>query len=193
MSHIVTGFKQAHNVLDQCIGNVAFLRSIEMAQEQLIKTFETNNKVMSCGNGGSFCDAMHFAEELTGRFQKDRAPLAAICLSDMGHATCVSNDYGYNFIFSRLVTALGKNGDTLLAISTSGNSANIIEAVHEAKLLGIKTIGLLGKDGGKLKDLVEFPIIVPSNQTERIQEIHIKIIHLLIEGIERKIFPKNYI
>ena len=106
MSHIVTGFKQAHNVLDQCIGNVAFLRSIEMAQEQLIKTFETNNKVMSCGNGGSFCDAMHFAEELTGRFQKDRAPLAAICLSDMGHATCVSNDYGYNFIFSKCIRFL---------------------------------------------------------------------------------------
>lgn len=192
MSHIVAGFKQAHNVLDQCIGNIAFLRSVEMAQEQLIKTFETNNKAMSCGNGGSFCDAMHFAEELTGRFQKDRAPLGAICLSDMGHATCVSNDYGYHFIFSRLVSALGKSGDTLLVISTSGNSENIIEAVREAHRMGVKTIGLLGKDGGKLKNLVDFPIVVPSSQTERIQEIHIKIIHLLIEGIERKIFPQNY-
>jgi D-sedoheptulose 7-phosphate isomerase len=169
------------------------LSAIEASVNALISAFKSGNKVFSCGNGGSMCDAMHFAEELTGRFRKDRPSLPAISISDPAHLSCVSNDFGYEYVFSRFISGWGQKGDILLAISTSGNSKNVILAAQEARKKGMKTIGLLGKDGGVLKDLVDYPIIVDSKVTDRIQEIHIKIIHIFIEGVERSLFPQNYI
>jgi len=189
---IANVFSQAKETLEKFCHDETNYKLLAKSIDQLIGTYKNNGKVMSCGNGGSMCDAMHFAEELTGRFRKNRRALAAMAINDPGHITCVANDYGYEHIFSRTVDAFGKPEDTLLAISTSGNSQNVINAVNMAKDKGIKTIGLLGKDGGQLKDLVDFPIIVPANIADRIQEMHIKIIHLFIEGIERAIFPENY-
>jgi D-sedoheptulose 7-phosphate isomerase len=158
----------------------------------MVESYKNNGRVFSCGNGGSMCDAMHFAEELTGRFRKERAPLAAMAISDSSHLSCVANDYGYDFVFSRYVEAWGQQGDVLLAISTSGNSKNVILAVEAAKKKGMKVVGLLGKGGGILKDMVDVPLVVDSSISDRIQEIHIKCIHIFIEGIERNLFPKNY-
>ena len=158
----------------------------------MVESYKNNGRIFSCGNGGSMCDAMHFAEELTGRFRKERAPLPAMAINDASHLTCVSNDYGYDFIFSRYVEAWGNKGDVLLAISTSGNSKNIVFAVEAAKKKGMKVIGLLGKGGGVLKDIVDVGIVVDSVVSDRIQEVHIKCIHIFIEGIERNLFPENY-
>ncbi|MCB0419791.1 MAG: D-sedoheptulose 7-phosphate isomerase [Bdellovibrionales bacterium] len=158
----------------------------------LVETYRNGNNVFSCGNGGSHCDAMHFAEELTGRFRKDRAALGALALGDASHVTCVSNDYGFEHIFSRQVQGLGRPGDLLIGLSTSGNSENVINAVKMAKNMGIKTVALSGKDGGKLKDLADLTIIVPAQTSDRIQELHIKIIHTVIESVERSLFPENY-
>jgi D-sedoheptulose 7-phosphate isomerase len=169
------------------------LEAIEASVNALIFAFKSGNKVFSCGNGGSMCDAMHFAEELTGRFRKDRPSLPAMSISDPAHLSCVSNDFGYEHVFDRFLSGWGQKGDILLAISTSGNSKNVILAAQEARKKGMKTIGLLGKDGGALKDLVDYPIIVDSKVTDRIQEIHIKIIHIFIEGVERTLFPQNYL
>jgi D-sedoheptulose 7-phosphate isomerase len=169
------------------------LKAIEASVNTLISAFKKGNKVFSCGNGGSMCDAMHFAEELTGRFRKDRPSLPAMSISDPAHLSCVSNDFGYEHIFDRFISGWGQKGDVLLAISTSGNSKNVILAAEEARKKGMISIGLLGKDGGALKDLVDHPIIVDSKVTDRIQEIHIKIIHIFIEGVERTLFPQNYL
>ena len=152
------------------------------------QVIENGGKIITCGNGGSHCDAMHFAEELTGRYRNDRKSLPAIAISDAAHLTCVGNDYGYEFIFSRFIEGMGNNGDVLLAISTSGNSMNIVNAVRAAKEKNIKTIVLAGKDGGKLTDMADIVLIVPHfGFADRIQEIHIKIIHILILLIEQKI------
>ena len=158
----------------------------------MVESYKNNGRIFSCGNGGSMCDAMHFAEELTGRFRKERAPLPAMAINDASHLTCVSNDYGYDFIFSRYLEAWGNSGDILLAISTSGNSPNVILAVEAAKKKGMKVVGLLGKGGGKLSSMCNTSIIVDSMISDRIQEIHIKCIHIFIEGIERQLFPENY-
>ncbi len=159
----------------------------------LIETYKKGGTLFTCGNGGSHCDAMHFAEEMTGRYRKDRRPLGALALGDASHVTCVSNDYGFKFIFSRQVEGLGRAGDLLVGLSTSGNSENVIMAVEAAKKKGVKTIGLLGRDGGKLKEMVDLAIIVPAQTSDRIQEIHIKLIHTVIETVEREIFPENYL
>ena len=158
-----------------------FLQSTEA-----LNNIESGNKIISCGNGGSHCDAMHFAEELSGRFRGDRKALPALSISDSSHITCVGNDYGFEFIFSRYVEALGNKGDVLLAISTSGNSANILNAAKAAKEKGIVVVALSGKDGGKLADLADINIIVPHDGfADRIQEVHIKVIHILILLIEK--------
>ena len=190
---VKNNMEEAHKILFQFLSENKNIESIKDAIHMLTKAYKGDAKVFSCGNGGSCCDAMHFAEELTGRFRKDRAPLAATSIIDPSHLTCVANDFGYDHIFSRYLEAWARKGDCLLAISTSGNSKNVINAVKMAKTKGAGTIGLLGKDGGALKDLVDIPIIVSgTNITDRIQEIHIKIIHTLIEGIERELFPDNY-
>lgn len=150
------------------------------------EALSNGNKIISCGNGGSMCDAMHFAEELSGKFRNDRKGLAALSISDPSHITCVANDYGFDEIFSRYIEAVGNQGDILLGISTSGNSGNVINAVEVARKQGIKTIVLTGKTGGALAEIADLEIRAPrSKYADRAQEIHIKVIHTLIDGIER--------
>lgn len=152
----------------------------------MAQSIKNGGKVISAGNGGSMCDAMHFAEELTGRYRGERPSLPAISICDPCHITCVGNDYGFDYIFSRFVEGMGKEGDVFLGISTSGNSRNIIEACRASKERGMKSICLLGKDGGKLKDLCDLPIIVPHNGfADRIQEVHTTIIHIFIRALEQ--------
>lgn len=154
--------------------------------------FQAGNKVLIAGNGGSNCDALHFAEEFTGRFRGNRRALPAIALSDSSHITCVGNDFGFDYIFSRGIEAYGKEGDFFIGLSTSGNSANVIKAVEAAKELGMKTIVLLGKDGGKLKGMCDYEFVIPGATSDRIQEIHMMILHIIIEGVEKIMFPENY-
>ena len=150
------------------------------------EALSNGNKIISCGNGGSMCDAMHFAEELSGKFRNDRKGLAALSISDPSHITCVANDYGFDEVFSRYVEAVGNEGDILLGISTSGNSGNVINAVKIERKQGIKTIVLTGKTGGTLAELADLEIRAPQSEyADRAQEIHIKVIHTLIYGIER--------
>jgi D-sedoheptulose 7-phosphate isomerase len=193
MNFIQSSLQEAHQTISKFIEDPKNVDLIGQAIELFVTSFKNDGRVYSCGNGGSMCDAMHFAEELTGRYRKDRAPLPATTVADASHITCVANDFGFDHIFSRFVEAWGQKGDTLLAISTSGNSANIIKAVEVARSKGMKIVGLLGKDGGKLKDMVDVPIVVPAFIADRIQEVHIKCIHIFIEGIERQLFPKNYL
>jgi D-sedoheptulose 7-phosphate isomerase len=184
-------FEESSNILNQFQTEQNF-NKIEEAVLIMANALKKGNKIISCGNGGSMCDAMHFAEELSGRFRDNRKGLAAVSISDPSHITCVGNDYGFDYIFSRYLEALGQEGDILLGISTSGNSKNVILAVEKAKELGIKTIVLTGKDGGKLADLAELEIRAPFSQyADRAQEIHIKIIHNLILGIEKEILTNN--
>lgn len=192
MDFIRHSFQDAHNVLTKFISDEQNILKVDTAVKTMVETYKNNGRVFSCGNGGSMCDAMHFAEELTGRFRKERRPLGAMAISDSSHISCVANDYGYDFIFSKYLEAWGNKGDVLLAISTSGNSPNVINAVNAAKAKGMKVVGLLGKGGGKMKDMVDVALIVDSNISDRIQEIHIKCIHIMIEGIERNLFPENY-
>ncbi|HIG87058.1 MAG TPA: SIS domain-containing protein [Planctomycetes bacterium] len=157
------------------------------------KTLQAGGLLMSCGNGGSMCDAMHFAEEFTGRFRGDRRALPAIAFSDPSHLTCIANDFGYEEVFAREVEAYGKQGDLLLVISTSGNSPNIERAIAAAKQRGIHVVGLLGKGGGKALTQVDTAIVVPEATTsDRIQELHIKVLHIVIEAVERELIPENY-
>jgi len=166
---------------------------MEKIAEEICDLFQKGNKILICGNGGSATDAMHFAEEFTGRFRKNRPALPALALTDSSHITCVGNDFGFDKIFSRGVEAFGKKGDLLIAISTSGNSANIFEAVKVAESKELKIFSLLGKNGGNLKGLCEFELIIPGETSDRIQELHMSILHIIIEIVERKMFPMNYL
>lgn len=164
----------------------------EKISTDLAGIFNAGNKVLIAGNGGSNCDALHFAEEFTGRFRGNRRALPAIAISDSSHITCVGNDFGFDYIFSRGVEAYGKEGDLFIGLSTSGNSANIVKAVEAAKSLGMKTLVLLGKDGGKLKGMCDYEYVIPGETSDRIQEIHMMILHIIIEGVEKIMFPENY-
>ena len=188
----LSSLQDAQKALNAFVENKDNVEKINSAISVMVESFKNNGRMFSCGNGGSMCDAMHFAEELTGRFRKERKPLAAMAINDPSHLTCVSNDYGYDFVFSRYIEAWGNPGDVLLAISTSGNSPNVLLAVEAAKKKGMKVVGLLGKGGGKLKDMVDVALVIDSPVSDRIQEIHIKCIHIFIEGIERSLFPENY-
>lgn len=192
MSFIRSSLVEAQETLNRFIEDEQNLTKIEESIQLFVDSFKNGGRVFSCGNGGSMCDSLHFAEELTGRYRKDRAPLPATGISEAGHITCIANDFGFDHIFSRFVEAWGQKGDVLLAISTSGNSANVIKAAEVAKSKGMKIVGLLGKDGGKLKSMVDVPLIIPCPITDRVQEVHIKCIHIFIEGIERQLFPENY-
>lgn len=185
MSDIKTHFLEAQHVLSTFLANEENFVKIEAAGKVFVEAVKSGKKIISCGNGGSMCDAMHFAEELSGRYRDDRPALPAIAISDSSHISCVANDYGYGAIFSRMVEALGQEGDVLLAISTSGNSENILRAIDAAKSRGIKIIGLTGKDGGKMAALCDVELRAPkSDFADHAQEIHIKIIHSLIGYIE---------
>lgn len=165
------------------------LNKIDLAASQMSDVLKAGNKIIACGNGGSMSDAMHFAEELSGKFREDRKALAAIAISDPSYLSCVANDFGYDKVFSRFIEAIGHKGDLLLAISTSGNSANVIEAVKAAKTKGITCVILSGKDGGSLAAMADIEIRAPqSKHSDRAQEIHIKVIHSLIQLIEEKLF-----
>jgi D-sedoheptulose 7-phosphate isomerase len=190
--HILTSFTEARECLDVFMADQSNLDSVERFVDLLESTFQNGGKVYSAGNGGSHCDAMHFAEEWTGRYRKDRKPLPAMAFSDVSHITCTSNDYGFEHIFERMVDAFGGKDDVFLAITTSGNSENLILAAQAAKQKGMKVVGLLGKGGGKLKSLCDIPIVVPGATSDRIQELHIKIIHIAIECTERRLFPELY-
>ncbi len=163
--------------------------AIERAAQLMAQSLTAGGKLLSCGNGGSMCDAMHFAEELSGRYRNDRPALAALSLSDPSHLTCVGNDYGFEHVFSRAIEALGRPGDVLLAISTSGNSPNVLRAAQVARDRGLHVVGLTGKDGGKLAALCTVEVRVPhAGYADRIQEVHIKVIHTLIQRIEQLSF-----
>ena len=182
---IHSNFLEAQKALNDFISNDKNIKNISDAVELMTSALKNDGKIISCGNGGSMCDAMHFAEEMTGRFRDDRKPLAAISISDPSHLSCVANDYGYEWVFSRYIEAIGKKGDVLLAISTSGNSKNILAAISSAKKMGIKIVGLTGKDGGQMSSLCDVEIrAANSTYADRAQEIHIKIIHSLIHCIE---------
>jgi len=182
---IKENFIEASQVLNQFINDENNWINLEKAGNLMVASLLKGGKIISCGNGGSMSDAMHFAEELTGRFRDNREGLAAISISDPTHITCVGNDFGFDYIFSRYVEAVGKKEDILLAISTSGNSANILKAVVSAKEKGMVVIALTGKTGGKLKDLSDIELRIPhEGYSDRIQEIHIQIIHSLIHYIE---------
>jgi len=177
---------EAQQVLDRFIKDEGCINAIDEAAALLAESFKKGGKVISCGNGGSHCDAMHFAEELTGRYRDDRPAYPAIAVSDVSHISCVSNDYGYDFVFSRYLEGLGQEGDVLLGISTSGNSGNILKAVEAARKKGMKVILLSGKDGGKMAGMADVEIRVPHfGYADRIQEVHIKAIHIMIQLIEK--------
>ncbi len=184
-TNIRSELQEAQRVLASFLSEEKNFLSIERAGSLLVSCFRAGGKVISCGNGGSMCDAMHFAEELSGRFRKDRKPLPALAVSDPSYLSCTANDYGYENVFSRYVEAFGQSGDVLLAISTSGNSANVLKAAETAKSKGMAVIGLTGKDGGKLAPLCDAEVRAPHSPfADRAQEIHIKVIHCLINFIE---------
>ena len=189
MNNLITqSLQESQQVLADFLSNPAKIESIEKAADVLVEALKKGNKILSCGNGGSHCDAMHFAEELSGRYRENRPALAAMAISDPSHISCVSNDFGYNYIFSRFIEGLGNKGDVLVGISTSGNSANIIEAVKAAQAKGMEVILLTGKDGGQLAAYGCHEIRVDHfGYADRIQEIHIKVIHILIQLIESKL------
>lgn len=190
--NIKASFLEAQDTLSAFIAQENNFKQVEAFVDLLYTAFTSGNKVYSAGNGGSHCDAMHFAEEWTGRYRKDRKPLPAIAFSDPSHLSCTSNDYGFEHVFERMIDAFGGEGDVFVGITTSGNSKNILLAAEAAKKKGMKVVGLLGKDGGPMKQLCDIPIIVPGDTTDRIQELHIKVIHVAIECTERRLFPELY-
>ncbi|NVJ57118.1 MAG: D-sedoheptulose 7-phosphate isomerase [Vibrionaceae bacterium] len=178
---------EAADVLNKFLSDENNIAQIESAAKMIADSFKQGGKVLSCGNGGSHCDAMHFAEELTGRYRENRPGFPGIAISDPSHLSCVSNDFGYDHVFSRYVEAVGSQGDVLFGLSTSGNSGNILKAIDAAKAKGMKSIALTGKDGGKMAGLADIEIRVPHfGYADRIQEIHIKIIHIIIQIIEKE-------
>lgn len=177
--------EEAQRVIRTFLEDRRNIEPIQAAGELMVASLQSGGKIISCGNGGSMCDAMHFAEELSGRYRSDRPALAAIAISDPSHLSCTANDYGYEFVFSRFVEAMGREGDVLLAISTSGNSANVVRAAQAAKSRGMKVVALTGKGGGQLAGIADVLIDIPHQGfADRIQEMHIKIIHILIHFIE---------
>ena len=191
---VLTNLKQSQLALEQLLASPETLANIAAAADVIGKSFEAGGRVFSCGNGGSMCDAMHFAEELSGRYRNDRKALPAVSISDPSHISCVGNDYGYDFIFSRYLEAHARNGDVLLGISTSGKSANVIKAAEYARANGVYVVTLTGKAESELGKLADVDVVTPgtSGYADRVQELHIKVIHILIELVERRFFPTNY-
>jgi D-sedoheptulose 7-phosphate isomerase len=193
-TYIQASLAEARNAVDQLLRSETTLANIEAAANLLVTVFDSGGRAFSCGNGGSMCDAMHFSEELTGRFRKNRSGMAAIAISDATHITCVANDYGYDQIFARYLESHACPGDVLLAISTSGKSPSVLKAAETAKDSGLHVIGLTGLKNSPLEALCDIPICTEAGEfADRIQELHIKVIHILIELIERQKFPSNFV
>ena len=190
--NIRNSYLTAFETVKTFVENEENIEKTEKIAQELAQAYKNGKKSLIAGNGGSNCDAMHFAEEFTGRFRKYRKALPSISISDSSHITCVGNDYGFDFIFAKGVEAFGQEGDFFFGISTSGNSKNVIEAVKMAKEKKLKTVALLGKDGGKLKGVCDYEFIIPGETSDRIQEVHMMILHIIIEGVERTLFPENY-
>jgi D-sedoheptulose 7-phosphate isomerase len=190
---VKSALAEAADSLSRLQSDSAMLERIAQAGALLADTFAAGGRAYSCGNGGSMCDAMHFAEELTGRFRDDRRGYAALAISDPGHLTCVGNDYGYERVFARFVEAHGRAGDVLLAITTSGTSRNVVAAAQSARGLGMKVIALTGRAATPITELADIALVTPGGRyADRVQELHIKVIHILIELVERRLAPDNY-
>jgi len=184
---------EASLTLEAFLSDEENLRAVERFANAACATLTRGGRIYVCGNGGSMSDAMHFAEELSGRFRKERAALSALSFSDPATLSCIANDFGYEEVFARQVEAHGRAGDLLVTLSTTGESANLLAATRVARELGLTTVALLGRGGGKLASEVDVPIIVPHATTsDRIQEVHLQILHAAIEAIERRLFPENY-
>ena len=190
--HILNSYEESLNIIQNFIKNRKNIDLTKQIGEKISEIFKNGNKIIICGNGGSACDAMHFAEEFTGRYRKNRKALPVISLTDSSHITCVGNDYGFEYIFSRGVEAYCKKGDMVIGISTSGNSENVIKAIEKAKTLDAYTFSPLGKDGGKIKGMCDYEFIIPGETSDRIQELHMIILHIIIESVERILFPDLY-
>lgn len=190
---ILDALLESRDAVNKLIKNEETIRAIAQSGSLIIEAFKKNNRIFSCGNGGSMCDSIHFAEELSGRYRDDRKGLPAIAIADPGHITCVGNDYGYEYIFSRYLQAHARGGDILVAISTSGNSPNVVKAAEYALSKNIEVIALTGNVKSKLSALASIEICTPVGRyADRVQEVHIKVIHILIELVERTLFPENY-
>ena len=185
-------FADARALVEWLESDEPTLGTVEAMAGEMVAVLRGGGRLLSCGNGGSLCDASHFAEELSGRYRDDRPALSALALTDAGHMSCVANDFGYDQVFARGVEAQGREGDILVGFTTSGNSPNVLAAMRVARDRGLRVFGLLGKGGGEARDLCDRSIVVPSADTGRIQEIHIKVVHALIELIEREMYPENY-
>ena len=168
------------------------LATVDAMADEIATSLKAGGRLVTCGNGGSMCDAMHMAEELSARYRDDRPALDALALSDPSYLSCTANDFGYDRVFARGVEAYGRAGDVLVVFTTSGNSPNALAALEVAGERGMRRFGMLGKGGGKALPLCDHAIVVPSDMTDRIQEMHIKVVHMVIEGIERRLFPNNY-
>ena len=190
---VKASLREAQMALEALIADQASQQKIAVAAGLLGDALAQRGRIFSCGNGGSMCDAMHFAEELTGRYRLDRAPLAAVAISDVSHMSCVSNDLSYEEVFSRYLQAHGRSGDCLVAMTTSGTSKNVIRAVHTARQLGMRVVLLSGRVNPELEALCDVYLCTPGGKfADRVQELHIKVLHILIELIERRLFPGNY-
>jgi D-sedoheptulose 7-phosphate isomerase len=193
IEHIKASLTEAQTTLETFSNSAHSLETVAQAAQLLINAFENSGRAFSCGNGGSMCDAMHFAEEFTGRFRLDRPGIAALAISDPSYMSCVANDYGYDQVFSRFLESHGRTGDVLLAISTSGKSLSVLNAARVASKIGMRVIGLTGQPGSDLASLCDVCIEAPAGRfADRVQEMHIKIIHILIELVERALCPQNY-
>lgn len=190
---IKAALMEAQTALEALIANDEAIAAVDCASKAMAQAISSGHKILSCGNGGSLCDSMHFAEEMTGRFRQDRPGFAAIAIADASHMSCVGNDYGYEEVFARYVSAVGQKGDVLLAITTSGTSKNVLKAVATAKEKGMIVVGLTGKQESPLAKEADIAIVTPAGRwADRVQELHIKCIHIMIEQVERILAPENY-
>lgn len=190
---IKAALMEAQMALEALIANDEAIAAVDCASKAMAQAISSGHKILSCGNGGSLCDSMHFAEEMTGRFRQDRPGFAAIAIADASHMSCVGNDYGYEQVFARYVSAVGQKGDVLLAITTSGTSKNVLKAVAAAKEKGMIVVGLTGKQESPLAKEADIAIVTPAGRwADRVQELHIKCIHIMIEQVERILAPENY-
>lgn len=190
LEHVRASIASAAQAAKDLLADESALAAVARAGELLVATFQAGGRVYSCGNGGSMCDAMHFAEELSGKFRSERPPLPALAISDPAHLTCTGNDFGFDQVFARFVAAHGRPSDVLLAISTSGTSRNILAAIEAAQKAGVKVVALTGRRASPVGKLADIEICTPVNTpwSDRIQELHIKVIHTLIELCELGLF-----